>query len=135
MEHFDRINRIRLEFKAAPMTSSFVTLDVLIESDWNLKGIDRYICHECLSVLIESDWNLKSIIRSSPTLAAGINRIRLEFKACSTRVNGSTADVLIESDWNLKEILPASSLILPARINRIRLEFKGQQISFQSSYT
>ena len=71
----------------------------------------------------------------------------MEFKACSTSVNGSTADVLIESDWNLKDIenepeqsnffvLIESDWNLKRvggkvitrqgfRINRIRLEFKG----------
>ena len=36
-------------------------------------------------VLIESDWNLKTRTKSNSFLSASINRIRLEFKAASTR--------------------------------------------------
>ena len=97
------INRIRLEFKEASERLWPHYRNVLIESDWNLKGIDRYICHKCLSVLIESDWNLKTA-SSVPGSAPSI--------------------VLIESDWNLKDIKASYILIGPNGINRIRLEFK-----------
>ena len=34
-------------------------MDVLIESDWNLKGLGALIETPGFIVLIESDWNLK----------------------------------------------------------------------------
>ena len=62
---------------------------VLIESDWNLKGIELEDVKTALRVLIESDWNLKY----------------------KYNVADSTEDwVLIESDWNLKIIQKASSM-------------------------
>ena len=56
-------------------------MDVLIESDWNLKDIRVYTLTYKYGVLIESDWNLK--------LAVPLDKCK-------------TATVLIESDWNLK---------------------------------
>ena len=54
---------------------------VLIESDWNLKGVERYRHSTIYPVLIESDWNLKLIeTHSLLHFGLGINRIRLEFK-------------------------------------------------------
>ena len=54
-------------------------------------------------VLIESDWNLKGIKCS---VVGGdywsINRIRLEFKVSLMNNNDFDLTVLIESDWNLK---------------------------------
>ena len=41
--HLNRINRIRLEFKAFPHLCSAYSSVVLIESDWNLKYLDG--CH------------------------------------------------------------------------------------------
>ena len=79
------INRIRLEFKAAPaVLSASANAVVLIESDWNLKTKDSQVY----------------------LAAIGINRIRLEFKDI-TEVNEDETDgqVLIESDWNLKKNL------------------------------
>ena len=55
------INRIRLEFKGRSLSPAF----------WN-----------AFPVLIESDWNLKGIpVRFSNMMTKCINRIRLEFKA------------------------------------------------------
>ena len=53
------INRIRLEFKVATNKSVANLATVLIESDWNLKRIERTINRASTTVLIESDWNLK----------------------------------------------------------------------------
>ena len=36
-----RINRIRLEFKADLIVGTYDTYKVLIESDWNLKFLER----------------------------------------------------------------------------------------------
>ena len=81
-------------------------IQVLIESDWNLKSI---ICARSFSnsklVLIESDWNLKRMIHTvSHRIASCINRIRLEFKA--------------RPGFLMRSRIP--------RINRIRLEFKDR---------
>ena len=55
-------------------------------------------------VLIESDWNLKDETACSIVVfAAGINRIRLEFKGGYHSWTIYKNGVLIESDWNLKE--------------------------------
>ena len=77
------INRIRLEFKVFYQKRYFETLNVLIESDWNLKILAFAFNVPAASVLIESDWNLKE----------------RESKRFQRR-----AEVLIESDWNLKRI-------------------------------
>ena len=56
-------------------------LNVLIESDWNLKAIAHIQNPEASIVLIESDWNLKQDNKSqSYRHYLRINRIRLEFK-------------------------------------------------------
>ena len=101
------INRIRLEFKDEENGRQFFDVIVLIESDWNLKqtvnmairkkdtvliesdwNLKLYesncFCN-CEIVLIESDWNLKSeLIHVLSTAILRINRIRLEFKVCTT---------------------------------------------------
>ena len=77
-------------------------------------------------VLIESDWNLKGQRRTdSCGCRTGINRIRLEFKVRFLLRGNSVIDVLIESDWNLKYKDTASAFPTGKSINRIRLEFKG----------
>ena len=82
-------------------------LQVLIESDWNLKGILRPAAAVSGAVLIESDWNLKSIVLTqSRKVLLRINRIRLEFKVRYDGNSGKLREiVLIESDWNLKYFL------------------------------
>ena len=55
-------------------------------------------------VLIESDWNLKGHPEDLETVALGINRIRLEFKAAQGDAGLQAKEVLIESDWNLRII-------------------------------
>ena len=80
---YDRINRIRLEFKVDVTSDNARMIVVLIESDWNLKFIPQLANLKLVTVLIESDWNLKlKQIRYGPPLST----------------------VLIESDWNLKYI-------------------------------
>ena len=97
------INRIRLEFKAASFLASHNhRVQVLIESDWNLK--------------------LKACLRLF--LHTSINRIRLEFKGTKRIICGQAKKVLIESDWNLKIHTITTSPGHFGRINRIRLEFK-----------
>ena len=78
----DGINRIRLEFKEYYLLIMENDLEVLIESDWNLKDSYRYQQSDTqFFVLIESDWNLKyDYAGDLPGLFT----------------------VLIESDWNLK---------------------------------
>ena len=57
------------------------SLNVLIESDWNLKFTAISVCFRRLTVLIESDWNLKVDTSIDPkSTNSCINRIRLEFK-------------------------------------------------------
>ena len=78
------INRIRLEFKVRFLLRGNSVIDVLIESDWNLK--------------------YKDTASAFPT-GKSINRIRLEFKEVSGESKKSKKIVvLIESDWNLKLI-------------------------------
>ena len=56
-------------------------MDVLIESDWNLKIEEVWSICERFYVLIESDWNLKDVTQIElDSETYGINRIRLEFK-------------------------------------------------------
>ena len=55
-----RINRIRLEFKDGTACEKCAGLDVLIESDWNLKFDIPFSVVLLSNVLIESDWNLKA---------------------------------------------------------------------------
>ena len=59
-----------------------------------------------IDVLIESDWNLKYKDTASafPT-GKSINRIRLEFKGVQKSMKTRQVEVLIESDWNLKKCL------------------------------
>ena len=57
-------------------------------------------------------------------MAAGINRIRLEFKADGPAGVFLRIRVLIESDWNLKVLFDCSDVNPAHSINRIRLEFK-----------
>ena len=56
-----RINRIRLEFKVNPWAVLSCHIVVLIESDWNLKKLNKTLASVAQKVLIESDWNLKEI--------------------------------------------------------------------------
>ena len=85
------INRIRLEFKDSYNIAHVSPFLVLIESDWNLKGINGDTHKFAEIVLIESDWNLKM---HSPCFSSSkvmcINRIRLEFKVCCLCVHYST---------------------------------------------
>ena len=53
------INRIRLEFKEYYLLIMENDLEVLIESDWNLKYDYAGDLPGLFTVLIESDWNLK----------------------------------------------------------------------------
>ena len=62
------------ELKALPV-------QVLIESDWNLKEKECSQYPSSEEVLIESDWNLKEI---------------------ALTIAEMSQEVLIESDWNLK---------------------------------
>ena len=82
-------------------------VNVLIESDWNLKCMEPppVLLHE--GVLIESYWNLKLN-----------NTIRIFQRN----------NVLIESDWNLKRDMELSTIVGAGSINRIRLEFKDYLI-------
>ena len=97
------INRIRLEFKVFYQKRYFETLNVLIESDWNLKILAFAFNVPAASVLIESDWNLKDTdIYLLANVECGINRIRLEFKGGDAKDIWLAVRVLIESDWNLK---------------------------------
>ncbi len=77
------INRIRLEFKVRFLLRGNSVIDVLIESDWNLK--------------------YKDTASAFPT-GKSINRIRLEFKGVQKSMKTRQVEVLIESDWNLKLI-------------------------------
>ena len=73
-----------MEFKVISEHVAVVSRQgVLIESDWNLKGILRPAAAVSGAVLIESDWNLKVIETEEPPVVVA---------------------VLIESDWNLKDI-------------------------------
>ena len=78
-------------------------MQVLIESDWNLKYASLKIYEYNKAVLIESDWNLK---------------------LWNKFINIYSKLVLIESDWNLKRYLLTAFNETAIRINRIRLEFK-----------
>ena len=60
-----RINRIRLEFKDVRPDVRTWVVQVLIESDWNLKSVVTDGMVPVSVVLIESDWNLKFTVRSS----------------------------------------------------------------------
>ena len=82
------INRIRLEFKAEPFLVCTRNINVLIESDWNLK--EKFY-----------KWQVMPEMR--------INRIRLEFKVTSLALSRLRSRVLIESDWNLK----FNSIVMP----------------------
>ena len=55
-------------------------VNVLIESDWNLKSINCDGIPVNAFVLIESDWNLKHAMMDIDIAAISINRIRLEFE-------------------------------------------------------
>ena len=80
-------------------------MDVLIESDWNLKIEEVWSICERFYVLIESDWNLKDTKDCIIVVPAGINRIRLEFKGSEKQSSSILhRSVLIESDWNLRII-------------------------------
>ena len=78
------INRIRLESKVRFLLRGNSVIDVLIESDWNLK--------------------YKDTASAFPT-GKSINRIRLEFKGVQKSMKTRQVEVLIESDWNLKKCL------------------------------
>ena len=60
LNHLYRINRIRLEFKGGQIKKTCNLIDVLIESDWNLKSFTAALFLILAVVLIESDWNLKA---------------------------------------------------------------------------
>ena len=69
----DSINRIRLEFKVISEHVAVVSRQgVLIESDWNLKGILRPAAAVSGAVLIESDWNLKVIETEEPPVVVAV---------------------------------------------------------------
>ena len=122
------INRIRLEFKVFYQKRYFETLNVLIESDWNLKILAFAFNVPAASVLIESDWNLKDTdIYLLANVECGINRIRLEFKGGDAKDIWLAVRVLIESDWNLKSDTVVF-IFSHVGINRIRLEFKGKRV-------
>ena len=118
------INRIRLEFKEAHTLLGCYWWGVLIESDWNLKLHGKAAFCETGTVLIESDWNLKHVALLFVKAAdISINRIRLEFKGCTSFACHFISSVLIESDWNLKHAMMDID-IAAISINRIRLEFE-----------
>ena len=113
------------------MDTQISSMEVLIESDWNLKmacwlwwmmlrfSINRirlefkvkdvtlWLRHSwCINrIRLEFKDNIKQEIDS---LDVGINRIRLEFKVGWYARGYDWRQVLIESDWNLKEAITAS---------------------------
>ena len=128
------INRIRLEFKVFYQKRYFETLNVLIESDWNLKILAFAFNVPAASVLIESDWNLKDTdIYLLANVECGINRIRLEFKGGDAKDIWLAVRVLIESDWNLKSDTVVF-IFSHVGINRIRLEFKANNHTIQGRF-
>ena len=115
-----------MEFKADKFIHTCPRVEVLIESDWNLKKVVFQNVTPFLRVLIESDWNLKiNNVYKDSIILLSINRIRLEFKVVLERLLASaSALVLIESDWNLKLAYSPNLVGHALCINRIRLEFK-----------
>ena len=105
------INRIRLEFKASKAHILNKSVKCINRIRLEFKGDQGEILWTLIEVLIESDWNLKSIIRAELTFITRINRIRLEFKGYSRNgIPRKRQPVLIESDWNLKMFSSRSSI-------------------------
>ena len=82
-----------------------------------------------VQVLIESDWNLKHAMMDIDIAAISINRIRLEFKDI-IRFNRCFRKCSINRiRLEFKDATKASETAAAASINRIRLEFKVQGYS------
>ena len=100
------INRIRLEFKVRFLLRGNSVIDVLIESDWNLKYKDTASAFptgkSINRIRLEFKEKTFKIINK---LIYSINRIRLEFKGVQKSMKTRQVEVLIESDWNLKKCL------------------------------
>ena len=80
-------------------------INVLIESDWNLKTDIYGLSASTLASINRIRLEFKDVWDfQSAYLISSINRIRLEFKACFSPLNCFCTTVLIESDWNLKLI-------------------------------
>ena len=82
-----------------------VVLHVLIETYWNVKGIDRYICHKCLSRINRNILECKEHI--------GRDKYRKDFVLIETYWNVKLKNVLylmnretvlIETYWNVKYV-------------------------------
>ena len=98
------INRIRLEFKGRPGRQAMnCRIQVLIESDWNLKKVSLICLLAKSLVLIESDWNLKSLqkVHTGERYTVLIES-DWNLKLALFDTFPIALDVLIESDWNLK---------------------------------
>ena len=109
------------ELKALPV-------QVLIESDWNLKEAAAPVFHSRWSVLIESDWNLKHY-RLTHLLEEGhrINRIRLEFKVGEVTSAARSVAGINRIRLEFKVQVQCGGFYRGLGINRIRLEFKGEE--------
>ena len=81
-------------------------VQVLIESDWNLKTIyDENITPLESSInRIRLEFKDHQSMTPHPS-ACRINRIRLEFKVAKAVLSSVCDKVLIESDWNLKQLM------------------------------
>ena len=76
-----RINRIRLEFKDGKDPYKIQGIEVLIESDWNLKNLGVSVQWEFFEGINRIRLEFKGHKKILTELASrSINRIRLEFK-------------------------------------------------------
>ena len=100
------INRIRLEFKGYNYRCRHIHIQVLIESDWNLKANSTNNRNDWMTCINRIRLEFKGCCAGAAgTGNQSINRIRLEFKETTLPSSSSICDpVLIESDWNLKDM-------------------------------
>ena len=114
-----------MEFKLGQTVPMILLQHILIESQWNLNEIKRFLkesssshinritvefkfislncCSDTVQILIESQWNLNT----------GPIRLKSRIKK-----------ILIESQWNLNVLKMINTLIGRLNINRITVEFK-----------
>ena len=122
-----RINRIRLEFKEVSGPYEFILTRRInrIRLEFKVEEIQGYKWDE-KKVLIESDWNLKFINRVIRQINQhSINRIRLEFKGLQPAIVTGRGLCINRIRLEFKEKLLSDYRRLKRGINRIRLEFKG----------
>ena len=92
-----------MEFKENSHMCMCYCCHILIESQWNLKGVSYHEIFNEIKILIESQWNLKQQ-RMEDCISISVILIESQWnlKLPVAALKWILTSILIESQWNLK---------------------------------